>query len=136
DDLWRRERDSNPRHSITVQWFSRPPPSTSRTPLHYLFFLIYLKKLFMILLHSRSFTPKIVSTLLLKLGSSIKFITEPQQPLLGSIAPITSLFILELIIPPAHMLQGSRVTYIVQSISLQPSKYLLASFMAIISAWA
>ena len=30
---WRRERDSNPRNRFPVQWFSRPPPSTTRPSL-------------------------------------------------------------------------------------------------------
>ncbi len=87
------------------------------------------------MLHSSSSIPNSTIGLWLKLGLSNRFITEPQQPIFKSFAPITTLSILELIMAPAHMGQGSKVTYKVQSMRRQFFKFLLASFMANISAW-
>ena len=58
------------------------------------------------------------------------------QRFLICLVPIMIFFILELIMAPLHIIQGSMVTYKSQSVSLQPPNVSDASFIANISACA
>ena len=57
---------------------------------------------------------------------SNKFVQVPTHPPLGSEAPYTTLVILDCMIAPAHIGQGSRVTYRLQSSNLQVPSFLHA----------
>ena len=81
-----------------------------------IFFLrLAAKKADSVALHACAKTPPEISVWWLSLGSAIKFTTLPQAPVLGSLAPNTSLAIRACWIAPVHMAQGSKVTYKVQS---------------------
>ena len=60
--------------------------------------------------------------------------TLPHEPVFSSFAPNTTVGILELIIPPAHMGQGSSVTNIVQPLRRQSPTASQAMRIASISA--
>ena len=88
----------------------------------------------MIAVHSSSRTPLTISGRWLILFASSTLIDEPNAPPLISGAPYTTLFILDWIIAPLHIMHGSTVTYKSQSTSLQLLSFLLALVMASISA--
>ena len=60
---------------------------------------------------------------------------EPAQPAFGFMAPMTTRPIRAWTMAPAHIWQGSRVMYMVQSSSRQSPVFLLALRMAFSSAW-
>ena len=68
--------------------------------------------------HLSSKTPKTISGLWFS-GRAQRSVTLPRAPALGSFAPIITDGTLELIIAPAHMGHGSKVTYNVQPVSRQ-----------------
>ena len=61
---------------------------------------------------------------------------DPAHPALGLRLPITTLLILACTMAPAHIWQGSKVMYIVQSSRRQSPAALLALRIARSSAWA
>lgn len=84
---------------------------------------------------SSSMKPRNTSTWWLNPLSSTMFMTLPQQPAFGFMAPMTMRGSLAWIMAPAHMEQGSSVTYMVQASKRQSPIFLEAFFIAVISAW-
>ena len=131
--LWRRERDSNSRGEKFAHSLSRRALSTTQPSLR-TYSLKVLKKFSKSILHSSSIMPKYTSVLLPKSGLFKRFMTVPAAPDLSLSVPIYTLFIRASKIAPAHIGQGSKVTYMLQSSNLQLPRVLQASFIAIISA--
>src|SRR5699024_10265191 len=76
---------------------------------------ISLKKFVSIVPHSSASTPLVTLDWRLKRFSLHKFMSVPVQPAFGSLAPYTIRVILDCTISPAHIGQGSSVTYYVKS---------------------
>lgn len=79
--------------------------------------------------------PDFMLTLWLKFIAN-KLQTLPAAPNFSSNAAKISFEILAWVIVPAHIAQGSRVVYKMQSVNLVAFKVLQADFIALISAWA
>ena len=75
------------------------------------------------------------STWWLNASISSRFKMLPAHPAFGIILPMTTRLTLAWTIAPAHIWQGSKVTYNVQSSRRQSPSFLLAFLIARISAW-
>src|SRR5699024_4266032 len=95
---------------------------------------ISLKKFVSIVPHSSASTKLVTFDWTLKRFSSHKFMSVPVQPAFGSLAPYTIRGILDWTIAPAHIGQGSSVTYNVQSSKRQLPIYSFAALIASNSA--
>ena len=84
--------------------------------------------------HSSSNTPPVTPGAWLY-GNAKRFTTEPQEPAFWSFAPNTTRGIRALIIAPAHIGQGSNVTYSVHCHRRQPPNARQAPSIASNSAW-
>src|SRR5262249_48529635 len=86
--------------------------------------------------HSSASNPDCVGRWWLSQGSEGTSMRDPQAPALGSVAPYTTSPMRESTSAPVHMMQGSRVTYIVQSERRHDPTVPEAAPMARISACA
>ena len=84
--------------------------------------------------HTSSNTPPVTPGAWLY-GNAKRFTTEPQEPAFWSFAPNTTRGIRALIIAPAHIGQGSNVTYSVHCHRRQPPNARQAPSIASNSAW-
>ena len=86
--------------------------------------------------HSSPSTPGVTANAWLRRASAWSLNNDPVAPPLGSGAPNTHRSIRALTISPAHMQQGSSVTYTVHPVRRQRPSARAAAHIAVNSAWA